>query len=246
MPNDVLNEVFQRYADNPLVPNDRRSQDALKADPNVYRKLDLIRAVGAKDLYAKVQVKQIEIRPIVTGFRKFHESYVVNYCGTSECHGGPRGGKFSLFRADPASESTLYSNFAILLLYQDKAGKMVDYTAGSPQEMALSQLLQYGLARNAARLRHPDVPGLRAWIPNERDPKYAMIFDLISDPRLHGMTVFPIAYKPPVYGRPATAPAGHAARRPACRPLGPPALSFVGRIGYVTADRSSLFSRCAA
>jgi hypothetical protein len=92
---------------------------------------------------------------------KIHKNYVLNYCATASCHGGPDAGKLFLFRSRPTNKETAYTNFYILDAYQP-AGRWDMIDRFDPER---SLLIQYGLPREDTNAPHSKV---RGWRPRLR------------------------------------------------------------------------------
>ena len=188
VPQEVIESLLKDYAREASVPKGRAEQDALRRAPDV-KKLEALFEARARPLYSKVTIHSDPT--VLLKFRStIQPRYVLNYCGTVDCHGGPKAGKLFLFRDLPDSTETAYTNFYILDAYRDDIGYMIDR-----QKPDLSLLIQYGMPRENATLRHPDVPGWKPMLLNERS---AVLKELQSWVReLMPGVRYPISYKAP-------------------------------------------------
>lgn len=202
VPRNVRQEILDTFKNEEAVPKGRAAQRQFMAAPG-YQVLDLLFAIRARSFYDKAIVN--EDPPALRTFRtNVHQRYVLNYCGTVQCHGGPDAGSLFLFRAAPNSEQTVYTNFYIL--NASGGGRLIKRS--NPKE---SLLLEYGLPRDAARFPHPEVQG---WRPNFRgvdDPAYQAVLNWIGT--LFESADYGIDYQVPTLPRrgaptePATSPA---------------------------------------
>jgi hypothetical protein len=174
VPVAAIDALFERYADDERVPRGRVAQAEFRARPG-HEQLALFFDLRARELYDQIQVR--EDPPALADFRiAIHRNYVLNYCGSAQCHGSqPVGGLF-LFRSQPNSDATVYTNFFILDRYGNQRGLMIDRTAP-----ARSLLLQYGLPLTAAESPHPAAPGWRAQFPNTDDPRYQRYAEILGN-----------------------------------------------------------------
>lgn len=156
IPDPVLEEFLQRYAADDRVPSDREGQAAFKRADAV-QQLELMFTVQAREFYDQVIVRQDP--PVLRDFRtQMHNQYVLNYCGTNQCHGGDDApGGLRVLHRRPMSVATVYTNFYLLHTYQNEQGRMIQRG-----EAERSLLLQYGLPREMAEVPHPEVAG---WSP---------------------------------------------------------------------------------
>ncbi len=181
---DVWNDLFTRYADHPLTPRGRAEQTRMRAAEG-WRQLQLIFDLGAREYYDQVQV--LDDPPAMRTFRtQIHHRYVLNYCGTAECHGGTfdgrssRPGGFELLRLLPNRDDTVYTNFHRLHATRRDDGEMLDR-----EKPAWSLLIQYGLPRDRAYTPHPDTPGWRFGLRDENDAMYQVLEQWIARELYH-------------------------------------------------------------
>jgi len=148
VPREVIQFMYERYADNAQVPKGVVARRGFLKKQG-FEQLNLLFQIGDRNLWGHVIVRG-DPEPMRTFRTRIHNSYVLNYCGAANCHGGAGHGDLLLFR-DRA-------NFYILSQYQTPSGYMIDRDAPTR-----SLLIQYGLPHNRARVRHPDLGG---WKPN--------------------------------------------------------------------------------
>lgn len=189
VPNDVMEDVYKNYAgkeDVPMGVQDQRK--ALGAEG--WQKLQLLFQLRARELYPRVTVYN-DPKTVQSFKVNIHSRYVLSYCATNACHGGKDAGNFLLFRFQPGSNETVYSNYYILHKYSDAKGYMVDQ-----EKPDLSYLVQYGVARAAATMPHPDVPGWRPLMQSLDDDNAKRVLDWIRGLGTTPMN-YPITYAPP-------------------------------------------------
>ena len=129
---------------------------------------------------------------------------VINGCAAVNCHGGVNAGTFQIF--NPADgDAAVYTNFYILTrtaaTVTETRRKMIDRTY--PQN---SLLTQFGLPRERADSRHPEVQGLVPVFKGVGDPRYQTVVDWMKslvavEPNYH------IDYLPPGAAAPTSQPA---------------------------------------
>jgi hypothetical protein len=109
-----------------------------------------LRASGLPAYINKIQLLSDPANMIA--FRTRVHPFVLQNCATAVCHGGANAGDLRLVR--PAAETNdriLYTNFYTLATYTNKNGdRMINR-----DEPRKSLLLQYGLPKSVATLKHP-------------------------------------------------------------------------------------------
>ncbi len=169
VPSTTVKKFIEQYRNEPGVPRTLDEERAFRRLPGE-RQLQFMFTAKARDLYPEVQVYGDPI-PIRDFRSNLHRTYVLNYCATSQCHGGQNNdasNAFHLIRGPASADSTLYTNFYWLQSYQNGQGYMIDRDQGRR-----SLLLQYGLPQNVAgALAHPPVEGMRPFINSEQDPRF--------------------------------------------------------------------------
>lgn len=196
----TVEELMAAYAGDPLIPATKEGREALlRTRPE--RVLDLMFRLRARDFYGRVQVLDMP-----APFRKFressHQTWLLNSCATSRCHGGEQAGRLYLATRRPNSEQTVFTNFLILDRFKTSKGvPLIDYS-----NPARSPLLQIGLPREDSVFPHPPVP-----TPAGRGDEFRPVFRSTEDRRfreavewIKGMYMprpeYPIGYTPPIPG----------------------------------------------
>ncbi len=188
VPQEVIETLLKDYAREESVPKGRVEQDALRRAPDI-KKLEALFAARARPLYSKVTIHSDPT--VLLKYRATVEPrYVLNYCGTTDCHGGPKAGKLFLFRDKPESTETSYTNFYILDSFRNDEGYMIDR-----QKPDLSLLIQYGMNPENATIRHPDVPGWKPMLVSDRSPVLKELQSWVRE--LMPGVRYPIEYKAP-------------------------------------------------
>lgn len=180
----VWDELFSRYAEQAVTPRGRREQTRMRAAEG-WEQLQLIFNLKAREFYDRVQV--LEDPPSLWTFRtQIHQRYVLNYCGTAECHGGEvdtpatRPGQLTVLRLFPNRDDTVYTNFYRLHAARGADGEVIDR-----QAPARSLLIQYGLPADSAFTPHPTAPGWRAGLRDTSDPTYQLLQRWITQELYH-------------------------------------------------------------
>lgn len=191
---DTVRTLIEKYGTNKLVPSSQTGRNEMfraAAD----RPLDLVRLMfelRARDLYPQVQVNS---EPHALNFfrQRIHDTWLMNNCATSRCHGGPEGGNLFLFRKNYKSDDRVrYTNLLILeRLKLDPQWPLINYD--DPES---SLLIQYGLPREFARKPHPAVEGwkeaFRPTNPRMKDDAIEWIRSMMQ-PRPD----YPVDFEPP-------------------------------------------------
>ncbi|MEM7228614.1 MAG: hypothetical protein AAF432_07345 [Planctomycetota bacterium] len=153
---DTIRRLIENHGTNPKIPTAGNARSALfRADP-----VDLVRLifdVRARELYHEIEVNS---EPFALNMfrQRVHNSWLMNNCATSRCHGGPDAGRFKLHRRRYTEPKIRYTNFLILeRLEIDPEWPLLNY-----ERPGDSLIVQYGLPRHLARKPHPQVPG---WKP---------------------------------------------------------------------------------
>jgi hypothetical protein len=207
IPKALIDTLFTKYAADPAVPAGQPERDAFRAlDPaaqlSVIFTLNASQQQLVKDFYGKITVA--DDPPVIATFRKFHQTYVVGYCGAAKCHGSPGAGKLLLFTKNTSSPQTVYTNFYILQSYATGQANMVDR-----EHPELSLLVQFGMNQANATFPHPTTPGWRQSFATDQEPIPRMIEDWARAWRKASGTArvtYPINYSPPAPPAPAPAP----------------------------------------
>lgn len=186
---DTIRKLISTYASNKLIPTGEKRTAMFRADP-----LDITRLMfelKARDLYKEIKV-QTEPYAMNLFRRRVHDTWLINNCATSRCHGGIHAGEFFLHRRGHKNERVRYTNFLILeRLEIDPDWPLINYE--QPMD---SLIIQYGLKRSEARKPHPDV---RGWKPVFARSNKRMLDDAGRWIRsmLQPRPDYPIEYEPP-------------------------------------------------
>jgi hypothetical protein len=150
----------------------------------------------AREFYPEVQV--LENPKSFQMFRdRLNRGWLVTYCANIKCHGGEDAGRLWLYNRQQASDAAAYTNFLILERFRLANGQpLINYN-----EPARSPLLEYGLPRDLAFNKHPEVPASRGrWQPIFRgveDDRFTQGADWIKS-MYPKRPDYPIDYKVPV------------------------------------------------
>lgn len=176
----------------PVNPEGRK-QFLAQSEPTI---LSWMFDLRAREFYDDVQI--MENPRSMRLFRdNVHRTWLMNGCATTRCHGGEEAGRLYLYNKSPASDRSAYTNFFILEKFRTSQGlPLIDYT-----EPRRSPLLQMGLPRDKATIKHPDVGGAgRRWSPafsGEDDPRFRAAVSWIRS-MYSNRPEYPIEYVPPV------------------------------------------------
>ena len=196
---DTIRQLIKTYGTNKLIPADQTGRTGMfRADP-----IDITRLMF--DLRARELYDQIEVLSepyALNHFRqRVHNTWLMNNCATSRCHGGVHAGRFFLHRRGYKDERVRYTNLLILeRLDLGSEWPLINYD--NPE---MSLIVQHGLPRDQARLPHPDVKG---WKPVFRQSFPRMWRDALTWIRsmMQPRPDYPVEYEPPKIG--ATGPEG--------------------------------------
>jgi hypothetical protein len=171
-------------------------------------------ALKARDFYPRVQV--MENPESMRRFRDdVNRTWLVNACATTRCHGGEEAGRLMLFDRKAASDAGAYTNFLILDRFrmEGEDGRrtvpLINYA-----EPASSPLLQMGLPRDEATIKHPELPAsmagrLRPVFRSPDDERFRRAVEWIRS--MYGAKdgkrpEYPVTYEPPQPRTPAATP----------------------------------------
>jgi len=192
VPAKTIDKLFETYASDDRLDKDRRAFRRLSGADQ----LDKFFELQARELYREIIIRQDA--PAIKDFRsKLHQRYVLNYCAATGCHGDASPGGLFLFRVQPNSDATVYTNYYILSGLENAQGAVID--RDTPRR---SLLLQYGLNRQAASTPHPEVPRWKAQFVNENDDRFQNYADVI-DQLYKPAPEYGISYTPPAWQEPA-------------------------------------------
>jgi hypothetical protein len=155
------------------------------------------------DLRAREFYEEVEVRENPRSMRLFRDNinrtWLTNACSTTKCHGGEEAGRLYLYNKRQSSDRSAYTNFFILEKFRTSQGvPLIDY-----QDPSRSPLLQMGLPREKALVKHPEVKGIgRRWTPafdGPDDPRFRQAVEWILS-MYPNRPDYPIDYAPPVPG----------------------------------------------
>lgn len=150
----------------------------------------------AREFYGEVKVLD-NPRPFRLFRDNVHRTWIVNACATTRCHGGEEAGRLWLFNQRPSSDASVYTNFLILDRFVTSGGlKLINY-----RDPAESPLLQMGLPKEDAVLKHPEITGIGRpkWRPvfsGRTDERYKQAVEWIRA-MYPQRTDYPVIYTPP-------------------------------------------------
>lgn len=166
IPRPVVQQLLDTYASSPLVPATREGKEAILRQTPL-QTMDLIYRLKARDFYDRVTV--VDHPETIRRFRDdVHRAVVLNSCATNMCHGGSEAGRLVLGTYRPNADPTLYTNFYILQKFRTKSDEgLLNFE--NPERSALVQL---GMPRDVARIKHPPVmrDGRDVWRPSFSGP----------------------------------------------------------------------------
>jgi len=151
---DTIRSLIQNYSSHESIPANAEGRAALfRTDP-----LEIVRLmfeVRARDLYSEINVLS-EPYSLNLFKQRVHNTWLIQNCATSRCHGGVRAGRLFLYNRNYRDDRVRMTNFLILerLKLDSDKPPLIDYTKPSD-----SLIIQYALPVTEARYPHPDVPG---------------------------------------------------------------------------------------
>ncbi len=199
---DTVRELIEKYGTDKLIPSTQAGRNALfraAAD----RPLEIVRLMfelRAREMYPQIRVNS-EPYALNLFRQRVHDTWLINTCATSRCHGGPDAGDFFLHRRNFRDERVRYTNLLILERLQlDPDWPLINYD--DPEQ---SLIIQYGLPRDLARKPHPPVPG---WKPAFSPSNRRLINDAVKWIRsmMQPRPDYPVEYEPPRLRRPQAPP----------------------------------------
>lgn len=156
VPRDAIKELIEQHATSNLIPDTEEEQNVLLSAESI-EIVRLMFRLRARDLYDRIEVVS-EPRSLQLFRERVHDTWLMNNCGTTRCHGGSDAGGFRLHRGRITDDRTRYTNLLAIDRYTVEDGtRLIDYD--HPER---SLLIQYGLPLNQTTTPHPDVPG---WAP---------------------------------------------------------------------------------
>jgi hypothetical protein len=194
VPPDTIRALIESYGTNKLIPSSQTGRTAMfRADP-----LDIVRIMfelRARELYPQIEVKT-EPYALNMFRQRVHDTWLVNNCASTRCHGGVMGAPFFIHARNYKDDRVRYTNLLILeRLEIDPSWPLINFD--KPED---SLILQYGLPREAARKPHPKVPG---WKPAFTDTSHKLWVGSIEWIRamMIPRPVYPVEYEPPKLDR---------------------------------------------
>ena len=190
VPADTIRALIENYGTTKLIPASQTGRTAMfRADP-----LDIVRVMfelRARELYPQIEVKT-EPYALNLFRQRVHDTWLMNNCASTRCHGGVEGAPFFLHARNYKDDRVRYTNLLILERLQlDPAWPLINYD--KPDD---SLILQYGLPRESARKPHPKVPN---WKPAFTDTQHKLWQGSIE--WIRAMMVprpaYPVEYEPP-------------------------------------------------
>ena len=158
---DTVRAIIERYGAEKLVPASQTGRNAMYRAASD-QPLDVVRLMfelRARDLYPQIQVNSEPHN--LNQFRlRVHDTWLMNNCATSRCHGGPDAGRLILNRRNFKNDRVRYTNLLILeRLSLDPEWPLINYER--PDD---SLIIQYGLSREDPTCRKPH-PKVAGWKP---------------------------------------------------------------------------------
>ena len=182
-------------AKDPTIDKSRATHDAFVAPANFPAQVRKIRESNDSKFMEKVLLTNDPA--VLLTYRNTINTFVLQNCATSECHGGAKGGALRLVSPGTAAEQQ-YTNFYILTQYTNAEGRMID--RDNPDQ---SLLVQYALPWANAAFKHPKAEVKKLTGP--QDNRMRVITDWVKS------LAFPkpnyqITFELPRASRPAMAP----------------------------------------
>ena len=196
---ETIRDLITEYAADPRIPSSSEGRTKLfRADP--LELVKLIFQLQARDFYPRISVDS-EPYSLNLFRQRVHDSWLINNCATSKCHGGVKAGDLFLHRKGYKDPRVRYTNMMILLETDLSEHHLVDFE--NPMK---SLIIQHALPRSEARLPHPDVKG---WRPSFGRSNKRLLEDSIQwiNSMYKPRHEYPIDFTAPEFKAP-TAPAG--------------------------------------
>lgn len=188
---ESIREMITKYAAHPAIPASSTERTALfRAEPIEIARM-MLQDLRAREMYPKISVLS-EPYALNIFRQRVHNTWLINNCATSRCHGGLKAGRLFLHRKGHKDDRVRYTNMLILeRLDLGDEWPLINY-----EQPLMSKVIQYGLPRTEARLPHPDVPG---WSPVFGRSNKRLLDDAIEwiESMYQPRPDYPIAYEPP-------------------------------------------------
>lgn len=190
---ETIRAMIEQHASSNLIPANSQERTALfRLEP--VQLVSLLFRLKARELYPQIEVLS-EPAHLNVFRQRVHNTWLIETCATSRCHGGVDAGRFFLHNRNYKDDRVRYTNLMIMdqLRLEDRGGEMrlIDY-----DDPMMSLLVQYALPRTEARYPHPDVPG---WRPVFGENNRRLLEDTLK--WIRGMfrprPKYPVDYEPP-------------------------------------------------
>lgn len=193
---EAIERLIETYGGHDGVPTTREGREAFLRKP-ASEILTILFRLRAREMYNEVRV--LDHPPALRAFRDdVHNSWFLNSCATTACHGGPDAGRLHLANKGTPPDRIVYTNFLIMDRFRLKDGRPLidwDHPAESP-------LLLMALPRGAAGTVHPEVRvgknkvRWRSVLSGDTDPRYKKAIAWIES-MYRPRPDYPIDYEPP-------------------------------------------------
>ncbi|MEE8154194.1 MAG: hypothetical protein V3T53_04435 [Phycisphaerales bacterium] len=186
---DTIRKLIEDYGTSKLIPIGQARTALFRADP--LEIVHLMFQLRARELYGEIRVRT-EPHSLNLFRRRVHDSWLMNNCATSRCHGGVHAGRFFLHGKAHKDDRVRYTNLLILeRLDLDPQWPLINY-----DEPMMSLIIQYALPRTLARKPHPAVPG---WKPVFTRSNQRLLQGTIQwiEAMLQPRPDYPVRYEPP-------------------------------------------------
>lgn len=196
---ETIDSFLDDYRGRDGIPTTREGRDAFHRKPPVEILAAMFR-VAAREYYPKVTVQ--DNPPSVRAFRDdVHNSWFLNSCATTACHGGNDAGRFYVANKGVPPDRMVLTNFLIIDRFKLADGRpLINY-----DRPAESPLLQLALPKSMGAVQHPDVMvgrnkvRWRSVFADQNDPRFLKAVQWIESmykPRPD----YPIDYQAPKAG----------------------------------------------
>ncbi len=181
-------KLIKEFGNDPLFQRDPTLRTTvLNGDDHVVFKL--IRYLNAEHLYEDIH--KIGEPVALKMFRtRVHDNWLVNRCGTTDCHGGVNSGPFYLFQEPKLSDQSRYANLLTLeRLKINPELPLINY-----DQPFLSLLMQFGINRDDAYHPHPKVKGWKPVKELQTDEGREAVIEWIQSMRQMPRPQYPIDF----------------------------------------------------
>ncbi len=187
---DTIRALIEGYATSPLIPAGQAGRTALFQADSI-QIVRLMFELRARELYPQIQVIS-EPRALNMFRQRVHDTWLMNNCATTRCHGGIHAGPLFLHRRHSKDDRVRYTNLLIL----ERLEVNPDWPLINYDNPEMSLIIQHGLPRSEARLPHPRVKGWKPIFgPGRHRLKGAALrwIGSLMQPRPE----YPVDYEPP-------------------------------------------------